>query len=176
MSRADLNYEHGSIKNIHYGDVLIKFGEILDVKKSSIPFITDSDFVLGNLATLHNGDIIIADAAEDETVGKCTEITGLDDVDVISGLHTIPCRPINKYASRFMGYYLNSNAYHNQLLPLIQGTKISSISKGALKETRVIFPVSHKEQEHIGSFFNQLDNLITLHQRKSMIMVYANLN
>lgn len=166
LSRADLNYEHGSIKNIHYGDVLIKFGEIIDVEKSTIPFITDSDFVLGNLAALDNGDIIIADAAEDETVGKCTEITGLNDVVVVSGLHTIPCRPSNKYASGFMGYYMNSNAYHNQLLPLIQGTKISSISKRALKETKIIFPVSHKEQDHIGSFFNQLDNLITLQQRK----------
>ncbi|WP_279048952.1 hypothetical protein [Cedecea davisae] len=30
LSRADLNYKTGLAKNIHYGDVLIKFGEVLD--------------------------------------------------------------------------------------------------------------------------------------------------
>ena len=35
LSRADLNYEAGMAKNIHYGDVLIKFGEVLDTRKET---------------------------------------------------------------------------------------------------------------------------------------------
>src|SRR5574344_1724258 len=31
LSRAELDYERGFAKNVHYGDVLIKFGECLDV-------------------------------------------------------------------------------------------------------------------------------------------------
>ena len=31
LSRAQLTYENGTVKNVHYGDVLIKFGELLDV-------------------------------------------------------------------------------------------------------------------------------------------------
>ena len=31
FSRADLNYESGAVKNVHYGDVLIKFGDFIDV-------------------------------------------------------------------------------------------------------------------------------------------------
>ncbi len=38
---------------------------------------------------LMNGDIIIADTAEDETVGKATEITNIYDEIIISGLHTV---------------------------------------------------------------------------------------
>ena len=76
---------------------------------------------------LQNGDIIIADAAEDETVGKCSEIAGLTTEKVLSGLHTIPCRPVMKFSEGYLGYCMNSEAYHDQLLPLIQGTKISSI-------------------------------------------------
>lgn len=161
-----MNYEKGTVKNVHYGDVLIKFGELLEVKIDDIPFVSNSDFVVGNAALLQNGDIIIADAAEDETVGKCSEITGLSDVKVVSGLHTIPCRPIEKFASGYLAYYMNSNAYHDQLLPLIQGTKISSISKSALQDTNIIYPKLYNEQKEIGDFFHNLDTLITLHQRK----------
>ena len=36
------------------------------------------------------------------------------------------------------------------------------------------FPISEKEQKKIGSFFRQLDNLITLHQRKPFLMKWRN--
>lgn len=167
LSRAELNFEQGSAMNVHYGDILIKFRECLDVSKEEIPFITD-DISLTKYkeAFLVNGDIIIADAAEDETVGKCSEIVGLTTETVISGLHTIPCRPTKVFASGYLGYYMNSNAYHNQLLPLIQGTKVSSISKTALKDTVLLYPKSIEEQALISQYFTKLNNLITLHQRK----------
>ncbi|MBN2793995.1 MAG: restriction endonuclease subunit S, partial [Clostridia bacterium] len=140
LSRADLNYEQGLIKNVHYGDVLIKFGEILDVESAELPFISNNEFTVSNTSLLQNGDVVIADAAEDETVGKCSEIKGIEGINVVSGLHTIPCRPNMTFASGYLGYYLNSSAYHDQLLPLIQGTKISSISKSALLNTDIIYP------------------------------------
>jgi type I restriction enzyme S subunit len=84
----------------------------------------------------------------------------------MSGLHTIPCRPIVKIAPKFMGYYLNSGAYHNQLLPLMQGIKVTSISKSALQDTDVMLPCEYDEQAKIGECFSSLDHLITLHQRK----------
>lgn len=164
LSRADLNYEQGLVKNVHYGDVLIKFGEILDVEKAEIPFISNNEFYVSSASLLQNGDVVIADAAEDETVGKCSEIKGVDGVSIVSGLHTIPCRPSKTFATGYLGYYMNSSAYQDQLLPLIQGTKISSISKSALQNTNIIYPDSEKEQLQIGQFFQNLDHLITLHQ------------
>ncbi|WP_053242795.1 MULTISPECIES: restriction endonuclease subunit S domain-containing protein [Clostridium] len=153
--------------NVHYGDVLIKFGECLDVSKEEVTFIMDDTSVNKYKSSfLNNGDVIIADAAEDETVGKCTEIVGLTTQTVISGLHTIPCRPIQVFASGYLGYYMNSNAYHDQLLPLIQGTKVSSISKSALNDTVLIYPKSNEEQTVIAKSFTNLNNLITLHQRE----------
>lgn len=154
--------------NVHYGDILVKYGEVLDVKKDGLTYLLDASIVKKYQASLlHNGDLIIADAAEDETVGKCSEIVGLTDEIVLSGLHTIPCRPKGKYAEGFLGYYMNSNAYHDQLLPLLQGTKVSSISKSAIQDTDIIYPKSEIEQEQIGTYFRNLDHLITLHQRKS---------
>ena len=167
LSRAELNDEIGAAQNIHYGDVLIKYDEILDVSKEPLSYI-EKQSIADKFKTsyLQNGDVIIADTAEDETVGKCTEIEGLTDQKVISGLHTMPVRPNRKFAFGFLGFYLNSAAYHDQLKPLMQGIKVTSISKGAMQDTVVKFPLDLKEQEQIGIYFGGLDHLITLHQRE----------
>ena len=167
LSRADLSSEEGIAKNIHYGDILVKFGEVIDVKTKSLPMISDETVIAKYKSSfLQNGDIIVADTAEDETVGKCTEIAGLSDEIVISGLHTIPYRPLQKYAPGYLGYYMNSASFHNQLLPLMQGIKVTSISKTALQNTDILYPKSATEQAAIGTYFRNLDNLITLHQRE----------
>lgn len=167
LSRAELNSESGLAKNIHYGDVLVKFGECIDVAEEKIPFVSDA-FVVDKFKNsfLQDGDIVIADTAEDETVGKCTEMQGVNDAILLSGLHTIPSRPKEKYGSKFLGYYLNSSAYHQQLLPLMQGVKVLSISKSALQETNLVIPKDNQEQQKIGSFFSNIDSLILLEQKK----------
>ena len=156
LSRADLSYDSGVAMNV-----------VLDIKSERLPMIVD-ETVLDKYKSsfLKNGDIIIADTAEDETVGKCTEIADLSDEYVISGLHTIPYRPLQKFAFGYLGYYMNSTSYHNQLLPLMQGIKVTSISKVSLQNTVIIYPKSKVEQAAIGKYFYNLDNLITLHQRK----------
>lgn len=167
LSRANLNYEDGIAKNIHYGDVLIKFDEVLDASNEILPFIT-SEEVVNKLkhAALRDGDIIIADAAEDSTVGKCTELFNVGEQLVLSGLHTIAVRPALSFSSKYLGYYLNSPSYHDQLLSLMQGTKVLSISKTALQNTNLIFPNCSKEQTAIGNYFQKLDTLISQHQNQ----------
>ncbi|WP_417670227.1 restriction endonuclease subunit S [Pseudoalteromonas tetraodonis] len=167
LSRAELNYQSGLAKNIHYGDVLIKFGETLDADSELIPFITNND-VSNKLkhTALQDGDIVIADAAEDNTVGKCLELFNVGEFLVFSGLHTIAVRPIVPFASKYLGYYLNSASYHDQLLSLMQGTKVLSISKTAIQNTNVVFPNDSEEQASIGNYFQKLDTLINQHQQQ----------
>ena len=170
LSRAQLNYEKGNIKSIHYGDILIKYNSILEITKDKIPFITDGSIEKYKPNLLENGDVVFADAAEDETVGKAVEINGISDEYVVAGLHTIVARPKEKMAKYFSGYYINADVYQRQLLRLMQGTKVSSISKGNLKKTIVAYPKNLAEQQKIGSFFKQLDNAIALHQRKLSLL------
>ena len=166
LSRAGLNGENGTARNVHYGDILIKFGDCLDGERSDLPFITD-DTVLPKYAgsILREGDVIFADTAEDETAGKSVELRKLPKEPTISGLHTIPARPRFPFGTGYLGHYLNSDAYHRQLLPLMQGIKVISVSKAALQDTQVRFP-GLSEQSAIGAALNGIDSLITLHQRK----------
>ena len=172
LSRSELTNQPRSTQNIHYGDVLVKYGEVLDVSEVVLPYIENEE-VASKLtsAYLRNGDVIIADAAEDNTVGKCCELIGIEKEKIVSGLHTIPCRPKKKYGMGYLGYYMNSRAYHDQLLPLIQGTKISSISKTAIQSTNVVRPKDKSEQEEIGKFFLNLDAMIERHVSEHLRLI-----
>lgn len=166
LSRAMLNYNEGEIKSVHYGDILVNYPSILDIKKDRIPYITDGKLEKYNSNLLENGDLIFADAAEDSTVGKAVEVHGITDENLVAGLHTIVARSKAKKAEYFLGYYINSNIYQRQLLRLMQGSKVSAISKGNLQKTVVSFPNNIEEQAQIGSFFKQLDDTIALHQQE----------
>ena len=166
LSRAELNQESGSVRNVHYGDVLIKYGSVLDAQNDELPFITGRSKDDFKGALLQNGDIIIADTAEDETTGKVCEIVNIQDKDVVAGLHTMVCRPKNKTAEGYFGYYMNSSSYHHQLLPLMQGIKVLSLSKTNVQKTTVKYPKDKAEQQKIADCLRRIDTLITLHQRK----------
>lgn len=160
LSRAEL-HDTGTVQDLHYGDILTKFGEYLDMSEIKLPFITNSlnlqDF---KSSFLQNGDVVMADTAEDKTVGKCSELANINEKILLSGLHTIPLRPLLKFASGYLGDYLNSPAYHDQLLPLMQGTKVTSISRGNLMITKVKFPSSITEQDKIAKYFLMINKVI----------------
>ncbi len=166
LSRAELSMVEGACLDIHYGDVLIKYCEVLDAGGDRIPRIADDQKASSlSCPPLQDGDVVIADTAEDEAVGKCSELRNVEDKTIFSGLHTMPCRPIEVFASGYLGFYLNSDAFRTQLLPLMQGIKVISVSRSAIEDTDVCYP-SLPEQQAIGSLFSDLTNLITLHQRK----------
>ena len=165
LSREKLSLESYEVQNIHYGDVLIKFDNVLDLQRDSLPSIIDSKFLDFKESLLQDGDLIFADAAEDSTVGKAIEIRNIGGKNIVSGLHTIAARPTQLFAPYYLGYYINSNFYHDQILPLMQGTKVSSISKSNLQVTKITFPTID-EQKKLGKFFQTIDSLIALHQHK----------
>lgn len=167
LSRDSLNYKNPNIKNIHYGDILVKFDEILDGSNKDIPYInSELDLSKFSKSLLRDGDIIFSDTAEDDAVGKAIELQNVNAPFILGGLHTIPCRPLIPFGKGYLGNFLNSDSYRLQLRPLIQGIKVSSISKSALKDTMIEYPKNLDEQEKIGSLFYYIAKMITLHQRK----------
>ena len=164
FSRDLLTSRISTYRNVHYGDILVKFGETLDVEKDDLPYVsTEVLDKAKQFPQLNNGDVIIADTAEDETVGKCTEIVNIGKAKVIAGLHTMACRPKGQFAPGYLGFYMNSPKYHDQLLPLMQGTKVTGVSKTAILETKLLYP-SFEEQQDIVHFLTSLNKAIAVNE------------
>ncbi len=160
FTRNELNYIKGTYQNVHYGDVLIKYQNILDCSKDEIPYINGNVKVKYSKYGIKEGDIIIADTAEDETVGKVVEIYNLGDKKIVSGLHTILCRKItDDFAPKWLGYFMNADIFHNQLLPFMTGTKVSAISRSAIQNAKVLIP-SKSEQIAIANVLSSMDREI----------------
>ena len=147
LSRAELNNRGGNVRNIHYGDILVRYSEVIDCASEDIPFVTDTSVIRSSAMLLQDGDIVIADTAEDDVVGKVAEISGLGDGKLVAGLHTIPCR-VKKgdFVPGWLGYYMNSYVYHKQILPFVTGIKVSSISKTAIAGTYILVPPKHVQE------------------------------
>ena len=74
-------------------------------------------------------------------------------------------RQDGSFDSRYLAYMLRSQNVRSDLTLLAQGISRFNISKNKVMELKVPYP-RLKEQAQLGSFFDHLDSLITLHQRK----------
>lgn len=170
FSRSQMNNRREFTRNIHYGDILTKYGNILS-DLQEVPYINKDISLLKfkEESYLKNGDIIIADTAEDLTVGKAIEVQNIDG-KVLSGLHTILCRPKFKFAPRFLGYNLNSSSYRRNLIPLVVGVKVCSISKTNISKTLVKYPDDINEQQKIADCLSSIDDLIFAEEKKLSLL------
>ena len=161
-SRAVMTPTAG-VANIHYGDVLVKYGEVLDFSTADVPSLLPGTLPVGD--ELRDGDIVIADTAEDETCGRTVEISNLGSRKAVAGLHTIACRPKpGLFVPGWLGYFMNSVAYHRQLVPLMAGIKVLSISRAALKGTTILVPPISKQRQ-IVSVFSECDRVVEREQK-----------
>jgi type I restriction enzyme S subunit len=74
-------------------------------------------------------------------------------------------KPKEKLVPSYMYQYFSSGEFNNKLLSMSASTSMPAINFTALNNLVVRYP-SIKEQIQIGTFFQNLDNLTTLHQRK----------
>lgn len=164
LSRDNLFEGVGAIQNIHYGDILTKFNEVIDLDCVCLPSIKDSA-IPNKCATVKSGDIIIADTAEDLTAGKVVEVQNIGDRVIYSGLHTMLCRPKEQlFSDGWLGFYMNSEAYHKQLIPYIAGVKVMAISKSNIVKTYIAIPPK-AEQAAIVEILSTADHEIDLIQK-----------
>src|SRR5690606_21997351 len=134
FSRENLNYQVGTIKNIHYGDIHTKFQTLFNITNEIVPFIND-EINVGRISDENyckEGDIIFADASEDlNDVGKSIEIINVNREKLLSGLHTLLARPkVNIFHLGFNGYLFKSNQVRTQIQKESQGSKVLSINVG----------------------------------------------
>ena len=68
--------------------------------------------------------------------------------------------------SYFLLTMLQKDDFVNSVMDRCTGTSYPAINSNELAEINVIFPTIIQEQKELGQFFKNIDNLITLHQRK----------
>ena len=161
FSRECMCEDSTGVKNIHYGDILVRYGEVLKLSEQEIPSLL-SDIGAKITTFVEDGDVVIADTAEDLTAGKAVEVQVTHGKKVAAGLHTMLCKPIKDcFAPGWLGYYMNSETYHKQLVPYIAGVKVMSISKGNIVKTHILMPPI-EEQAAIAEVLSTADHEIDL--------------
>lgn len=101
------------------------------------------------------GDILISASG---SIGRTVEFTGKDEYFQDSNI--VWLNHHNRINNSFLKYfYLIVNWYG------VEGSTIKRLYNDNILNTNINLPISI-EQEKIGNFFNRIDNLITLHQRK----------
>lgn len=164
FAREFLNYEDGSVKNIHYGDIHTKFNTLFDITKEEVPFINPDVSIekIRKESYCNVGDIIFADASEDmNDVGKSIEIVNLNKEKLVSGLHTLLARQKEKkLAIGFGGYLFKSDWVRKQIQREAQGAKVLGISATRISNVQIAYPKNQKEQEAISLCLSSLDDVI----------------
>ena len=90
----------------------------------------------------------------------------LDDIDYVFSTGYAQLRPIcNRCDSDFLLILLQNNRFLNKVLDRCTGTSYPAINVNDLIEILIAIP-SYEEQQVIGAYFSNLDNLINSHQEK----------
>jgi type I restriction enzyme S subunit len=80
-------------------------------------------------------------------------------------------RPSSELEQVFLAFAITGASPHEQMARRAQGKTIVHLHNDDLKEVDIVFP-SISEQTKIGSLLHGIENLITLHQRNSMPLLF----
>ena len=133
-------------------------------------FITSNDDVFVNIEAVNipfakNGDILITSAnGSNRLVGKHTIIRDIADNSAVHGGFMLLAESNNPL---FTDALLSSNWYKRFINTYVAGGNgaIGNLSKSDLESQTVMVPSEH-EQAKIGQWYDNVNQLITLHQRK----------
>lgn len=146
LALSALNVKNGYIDPLadaHYGDEKLyrKWMSGRELKKGQVLFTTEAP--MGNVAQVpdDNGYILSQRTVAFET-----------KEDMMT--------------NDFLAVLLKSPLVFNNLSALSSGGTAKGVSQKSLKGLSITVPLDIDEQQKIGSFFEQLDNTIALHQRK----------
>lgn len=165
---------------MYNGDRSSKYPNAQDMVSEGIPFINAGDLVDGHVnltsankisrekyedlggAKLRVGDIVYCLRG---TLGKNAYIDSFNEGTVASSLVAI--RPKN-IDGRYLFHVLNSDIEYRQRVVRDEGAAQPNLSAKSVSEYLIPIP-DIEEQKTISSFLTNLDNTITLHQRKREI-------
>ena len=167
----------GELVEFYNGDRSSRYPNDSDMVSEGVPFINAGDLVSGRVkldtankiteekfnelsgAKIQRGDIIYCLRG---TLGKNAFVDNFDVGTVGSSL--VDIRP-KKVVGKYLYQVLNSDIEYTQRIVNDEGAAQPNLSAKNLSLFNIPMP-DEVEQEKIAAYFDDLDNLITLHQRK----------
>ena len=112
---------------------------------------------------IKNGSILIT---KDGTLGKVAYIQGLSmPATLNAGVFNVEIKDETEVDNKYLFQYLKAPFLMEYVDKKATGGTIKHLNQNILVDFPLLMP-SKAEQEAIGDYFERLDNLITLHQRK----------
>ncbi len=148
------------IRLVQTGNVGV--AEYLD-KPNNKKWISNETFERLRCEEVLPGDILISRLPE--PAGRACIMPVLE-TKMITAVDCTIVRTASDVSNKFLVQYLSSQAYFDEVNTCLAGGTRQRISRSNLADFDVSIPAEKPEQDAIGTFFGQLDNLIILHQRK----------
>lgn len=112
---------------------------------------------------IHNGSILIT---KDGTLGKVAYVQGLSmPATLNAGVFNVQIKDANIVDEKYLFQYLKAPYLMDYVSKKAAGGTIKHLNQNILVDFPVVMP-KKSEQILIGAYFQQLDSLITFHQRK----------
>ena len=132
-------------------------------KENNKKWISEETFERLHCEEIYEGDIIISRLPE--PAGRACIMPNIG-TRMITAVDCTIVRTSKNYDSNYLVQCLSTSMYFKVVNSFLGGGTRQRISRGNLSEIDIPIPSTIEEQKKIGEFFLNLDNLITLHQRK----------
>ncbi len=133
------------------------------VNYSTCHFVEKERYEQDKHIQIKNGSILIT---KDGTLGKVAYVQGLSmPATLNAGVFNVEIKDETKVDNKYLFQYLKAPFLMDYVDKKATGGTIKHLNQNILVDFPVVMP-SKAEQEAIGVYFQQLDNLITLHQRE----------
>ncbi len=151
------DFGHGNAKFITYMNVFSN--PIANLNK------TESVEIDNKQNEVQYGDIFFTTSSETPDEVGMSSVWLDNKANIYLNSFCFGFRMFEKNNPYYMAYMLRTNNFRNKMTLLAQGISRYNISKNSAMNIEIYTP-KYSEQEHVGKLFYELDNLITLHQRK----------
>ena len=152
------------------GTPIILYGRLYTKYQFAINEV-DTFAVPRNGAVYSQGNEVIVPASG-ETAEDIARASAVEKSGVLLGGDLNILRPFDFMNPLFLALAISNGEPQKELAKKAQGKSVVHIHNSDIQEVTIAYP-SRTEQERIVSVFQQLDNLITLHQRKLELRLFS---
>ena len=149
------------------GTPIILYGRLYTKYQFAISEV-DTFAVPRNGAVYSQGNEVIVPASG-ETAEDIARASAVEESGVLLGGDLNILRPFDFINPLFLALAISNGEPQKKLAKKAQGKSVVHIHNTDIQEVTIAYP-SRTEQDRIVSVFRQLDNLITLHQRKCALL------